>query len=352
MSPVYVPPPQPPPYDSQSSQRDAQLSETSGLPSSWSDASIGLVSDWEDLVSDWEDPHVAPPQPPPELRICIADADEATRILNLPGLEREEMIQRLTGSCLSRLGVVPGQPNVSIQTQTSPVSGLVLIISFLELALLTITKVAVATKDVADSASAWTGFITGLPAAAKVLRRAVGIGHPFAFNLSMLIGLTINYARSMGCGPGIPIDVCSIEPVQYYVLRDTSVRRRRDTFGILTCDELPRPHTLYGFIITRTGELLASGKTVQPAHTLSPSYSLLQNAVVITPELDVNRSKAIATRLPTKLKDVRRSDLRLGVLDRAQGMIYVSSRENSSIEIDEWPLISLLMASAGTSLIS
>ena len=336
MPPVPVPPPPPPPYvyvitgQQTGGYRDPSLTSTMPVSSR----------------------HTAPPQPPPELRICIADSNEATRILLLPGLEREETIKHLADSCLSRLGGVPQQANVSVRTEASPDSGIILVITFLSM-VLAVPVAAVAVRDILGRGSAWAGFITGLPAAWRLLRRSVGLGYPLTFNDTMLIGLAINYARSNDYGSGTPIDACYIEPWQLYSLDNPPMRAHRDTLGVLTCDELPHPRTLYGFVITRAGRLLTYCKTILPSGIASPTYSLLRNAEIVTPKLDVKRSQEIAAKLPPKSKDMLQSALRVGIFSRARGLIYLRPGENAEIEIDNWPPVSRLMAaSARTSLIS
>ena len=344
MSPASPPPPPPPPprppYEYVISNRDT----------------AGIFSLSGTSVTEGGRYSIAPPQPAPQLGICIADRSETARILQLPGLEREEAIKNLSDACLKQLGITAYDRDVSTRTEPNSDSELILIITFLNLALLTVTKVAEAVKGVTDSASAWAKFILSLPTMWGLIRRAVGLGYRVTLNEQMLVGLTINYALTNGHGPGLPVDFCLIEPVQYFALSNMAARARRDIFGILTCDELPRPSDLYGFIVNRAGDLLAYGSTHwarQHRSNRAPTYELLQSATYNNPsEADISSMTKIAAVLPSTSKGIERSELRVGIFSRMQGTIYLWPSERARTEIKDWLPMAMTLPPADTSLVN
>jgi hypothetical protein len=361
MSPASPPPPPPPqpPYE---------------YIMSYQQGALGMFPPSRATKIAEERYSISPPQSVPQLSICIADSSETARILQLPGLEREEAVKYLGDTCLTQLGIGADNSVISTRTTTNPDSELVLIITFLNLALLTVTKVAESVNGITDSASAWAKFITSLPTVWELIRRAVGLGHRVVYNDPMLVGLTLNYALANGHGSDLLVDFCIIEPVQNFAFNKPPIRARRDVFGVLSCDRIPQPRALCGFIVDRAGNMLAYGSTSRASGTHAdgmkgsyrrphqsrknqsdqlPTYQLLQSPTYNDPsEADISSMKEVAAVLPSTSKDLQRSQLRVGIFSRARGMIYLWPAENARAEIKDWLPMSMILPPAGTSLIN
>lgn len=360
MSPVPPPPPPVPPTQSSQvapgyvsrSQISASLLSSTGAPGT--EAAVYSV---------------APPQPHPELYICIADSSETAQIFRLPGIERDETIKRLEDECLTQLGVtISDKGPITTRTSTNRESELVLIITFLNLVLLTVTKVTESIKDVTDNASAWAKFFTNLPDVWLIIRRAAGLGRKVTYNEPMLIGLTINYARSSGPGNGVPVDFCFMKPIASITTGRGLSHKDSNLCYLLTCDELPHPKSFFGFIVDRAGHLLAHGKTsrtrsdaedsrflshlIQPFRSSSaPGYEVLRTAAdVAETELDIEHITEIAAILVSSdAGDIRR--LKIGILSRVHGTTFLWPGKRALTEIDNWPPMTMNILPHSTSLI-
>lgn len=296
--------------------------------------------------------NVAPPRPLPQLRICIADSAEADRILQLQGFERDEKIQSLVDECLSRLGVAHAdQTGISIRTETSSESGLLLILTFLNLGLVTAYKFGDAAKSISESVSAWSRFILELPTARPILHRAVRLGYPIEFNETFLAGLALNHARTIGYDANHTLDFCLMQPILSLLMKGKAPQSARDVFGVLTCNKLHRPDALHGFIVTRAGQLLARGmsnRRIPTPHRRKenlehqpPSYKELITVTANLPEPDIKFYRNIAAILPGTQEGLQKSNLWVGIFPRADGMICLWGRERATAEVKEWPSLDM-----------
>lgn len=287
----------------------------------------------------------------PQLRICIADRRGDTQIFQLQGRAREEAIKACRDEFLRQLGITSNNRDIVVRAEDdSHNSELTLIISFLSLAVVTVEKAADAIKSIADSASAWAKLLEGLPAVLVIIRRAMGLGRRISYNELMLLDLTINYARMNGYSGAMPIDLCYVEPIQYLVSMGRADLVRRDMLGILLCDTIPRPNAFHGFIVNRSGQLLAYGRRSRRVLRLTSnqarSYELMQNAAHgASSHLDVEGLKRMGVAVPPFDLAIKRSKLRAGVFTRAHGAVNLWPGKRARIELRGWPSVNMTLSS-------